>query len=129
MRLIIVPMSVSEKRLINEIRAVLSDKERLRAFTRDLAGILRDYNSILSNKERVRGAIRRVANHFGLDEESIREITTYIDEELFSFISFHRDLEREKFFLIAFDERRIIIEQFEGPFEVTIRFFDDEDEI
>lgn len=97
-------------RLTKEIKKAVEDRNRLREFTKELIEILKNYNSTLSDREKTNSAIKRICKHFDLSEEILREMTTYVDQELFSMATIHADVDQRNLYLISFDQRGIEIE-------------------
>jgi len=90
----------SFKRKINkEINKALIDKKKRTLFVKEMIDRIKNFESDLANREKAQSAVRRIARAFDLNEKIIREIVTYVDDNILTFTTLHSDSENKIYFI------------------------------
>jgi len=112
------PNQSFKRTLTKEINDALRDKEKRNRFTKELVDIIKNYNSVMSEREKAQLAVKRIARALDLEDEIFREMRTYINDELLSFTTIHR--EGARFYFISLEQAQIRVGELDGPF--VLRF-------
>lgn len=91
--------------LLKEIQDTLANKESRQPFIDDLVKTIKNYDLVMHTKENASDALNRLSKHFDL-EWTNDEITTYLNDKLKMITRIYKD-ERQKLYLISFNERNI----------------------
>ena len=72
-------------RLYKEIQKVLKENSQVtKAFAKDIAGEIKDYNSLLNDEKKAQAALEKLSKHFDL-EWTNDKIATYINNKLVAY--------------------------------------------
>jgi hypothetical protein len=74
--------SFTENQLRKEIQEALGDKNKRQPFINSLIETLTNYPSERSSKERAEEAVKRLAKHFDLSDEIVKEVVSYTHQQV-----------------------------------------------